>query len=75
MLEYGPKCTRKVLKALKFVFDSEKKFKIPKAVGKIEDELVDVVLEHDLDQVTVQSLFVAHDNRPAERWHERAPGR
>ena len=71
--EYGNKCTRKVLKALNMVFDPKKTTKIPKAVGKIEDTLVDVVLQYDLDQATIQSLFVAHDNRTAVRWMEPVP--
>lgn len=63
--DYGNKCTRKVLKALNSVY--EPRNKISKAVGKIEDALVDIVLKHDLGQATVESLFVAHDNRKPER--------
>ena len=59
--DYGNKCTRKVLKALNSVY--EPRNKISKAVGKIDDALVDIVLKHDLGQATVESLFVAHDNR------------
>ena len=75
MAEYGSRCTRKVLKALRFVFDPKQTRKISKVVAKIEDELVELVLAHAMiDQATVESLFVAHDDRPKERWHGKGSG-
>ena len=64
--EYGPKCARKVLKALNNVY--EPRATIRRAVHKIEDALVDILLKYEINQSPMEKLFMNHDNRSPARY-------
>ena len=63
--ETGPKCTRKVLKALLEVYANQDE-RISKAVYKIENRIVEIIEDNDIAERVVKTLFQRYDTYQSE---------